>query len=101
MCFYTTAIVSPYLSGSFTKVFEQVGSNHAVRNARRELTAVSEKTIPALSKTCQDFGFFFDVNQTVTRASDPFLSNKGGNNEQKLQNLMLAGASRFFFTLGI
>ena len=37
-------------------------------------TPVSEKTRPALSETFQDFGFFFDVNQTVTIAS-----NFGGN----------------------
>ena len=37
-------------------------------------TPVSDKTRPALSETFQDFGFFFDVNQTVTIAS-----NVGGN----------------------
>ena len=47
--------------------------------------AVSDNTRPALSKTFQDFGFFFDVNQTVTIASSPCLLNKGDNNEQKLQ----------------
>ena len=50
------------------------------------LTAVSDNTRPALSNTFQNLGFFFDVNQTVTIASNPCLSNKGGNNEQKLQN---------------
>ena len=34
----------------------------------------------------QDFGFFFDVSQTVTITSNHCLSNKSGNNEQKLQN---------------
>ena len=29
------------------------------------ITAVSDNTRPALSKTFQDFGFFFDVNKTV------------------------------------
>ena len=37
-------------------------------------TPVSDKTRPTLSETFQDFGFFFDVNQTVTIAS-----NFGGN----------------------
>ena len=50
------------------------------------ITAVSDNTQPALSKTFQDFGFFFDVNQTFTTASNPCLSNEGGNYEQKLQN---------------
>ena len=50
------------------------------------ITAVSANTRPALSKTFQDFGFFFDVNKTVTIAINPCLSNKDGNNEQKLQN---------------
>ena len=35
------------------------------------LTAVSDNMRPALSKTFQDFGFFFDVNQTVTIAINP------------------------------
>ena len=48
------------------------------------VTAVSDNTRPALSKTFRDFGFFYDVNQTVTIASTMFV-NKGGNNEQKLQ----------------
>ena len=48
-------------------------------------SAVSVKTRPALSKTFQDFRFFFHVNQTVTMASNPYLSNKGGINERKLQ----------------
>ena len=34
-------------------------------------------------KTFQDFEFFFDENQTVTVASNPCLSNKGGNEEHK------------------
>ena len=42
----------------------------------------------------QDFGFFFDVNQAVTVASNRCLSNKAGKNEQKFQNKMLAGAER-------
>ena len=50
------------------------------------ITAFPDNTRPALSKTFQDFGFFFDVNKTVTIASIPCLSNKDGNNEQKLQN---------------
>ena len=50
------------------------------------ITAVSDNAQPALSKTFQDFGFFFDVNKTVTIASISCLSNKDGNNEQKLQN---------------
>ena len=33
-------------------------------------TAVLDNTRPALSKTFQDIGFFFDVNQTVTMASN-------------------------------
>ena len=33
----------------------------------------------------QDFGFFFDVNQTVTMASSPSLLNKGDNNEQNYE----------------
>ena len=37
-------------------------------------TAVSDNMRPALSKTFQDFGFFFDVNQTVTIAINPWLS---------------------------
>ena len=31
--------------------------------------------------------FFFDVNQNVTIAPNPWLSNKGDNNEQKLQKI--------------
>ena len=50
------------------------------------LATVSDNTRLALPKTFQDFGFFFDVNQTVTIASSPCLSNKGGNNKQKQQN---------------
>ena len=42
-------------------------------------TAVSDNTPPVSSKTFQDFGFFFDVNQTVTIAFNPSLSKKGGN----------------------
>ena len=42
-------------------------------------------TRSASSKTFQDFGFLFDVNQTVTIASNPSLSKKSGNHEQKLQ----------------
>ena len=34
-------------------------------------TAVSDNMRPALSKTFQDFGFFFDVNETVTIAINP------------------------------
>ena len=41
-----------------------------------------DNALPALSKTFQDFGFFFGVNQTVTIASNPCLSNKGGINKQ-------------------
>ena len=37
------------------------------------VTAVSDNTRPALSKTFQDFGFFYDVNQTVTIASTVFV----------------------------
>ena len=33
------------------------------------VTAVSDNTRPALSKTFQGFGFFYDVNQIVTIAS--------------------------------
>ena len=52
------------------------------------ITAVSDNTRSPLSKTFQDFRwFFFDINQTVTMiASTASLSNEGGNNEQKLQN---------------
>ena len=39
------------------------------------LTDVSDNTRPALSKTFRDFGFFFDVNQTITIAYNPCLSN--------------------------
>ena len=44
-----------------------------------------------LSKTFQNFGFFFHVNQTVTMASNPYLSNKGSNNERKLKNKIDVG----------
>ena len=37
------------------------------------VTAVSDNTRPALSKTFQDSGFFYDVNQTVTIASTVFV----------------------------
>ena len=37
------------------------------------VTAVSDNTQPALLKTFQDFGFFYDVNQTVTIASTMFV----------------------------
>ena len=37
------------------------------------VTAVSDNTRPALSETFQDFGFFYDVNQTVTIASTVFV----------------------------
>ena len=37
------------------------------------ITAVSDNTPPTLSKTFQDFGFFCDVNQTVTVASTVFV----------------------------
>ena len=47
------------------------------------ITAVSDNTRPALSKTFQDLGFFFDVNQTVTIASNPCLLNKGSNSVLK------------------
>ena len=50
-------------------------------------------------KEVSGFGFFFNVNQTVTIASNCCLSNKGGNNKQKLQNLMSARTYRFVFTL--
>ena len=39
------------------------------------VTAVSDFTRPALSKTFQDFGYFFDVNQPVTIESNACLSN--------------------------
>ena len=52
-----------------------------------DVTAVSDNTLPALSKTFQDFGFFFDVNQNVTMAPNPCLSNKDDDNEQKLQKI--------------
>ena len=57
-------------------------------------TAVSDNTRPASSKTFQDFGFLFDVNQTVTIASNPSLSKKSGNHEQKLQKYMWVGTER-------
>ena len=38
-------------------------------------TAVLDSKRPALSKTFQDFGFFFDVNQTVTMASNTIQYN--------------------------
>ena len=49
----------------------------------------------------QDFWFFFDVNQAVTIASNPCLSNIMAAilNKQKLKNQMLAGAYQFIFTL--
>ena len=47
------------------------------------ITAVSDNTRPALSKTFQDFGLFFDVNQTVSIASNRYLSNKGSNSVLK------------------
>ena len=47
------------------------------------ITAVSDNTRPALSKTFQDFGLFFDVNQTVSIASNRCLSNKGSNSVLK------------------
>ena len=37
------------------------------------VTAVSDNTRPALSKAFEDFGFFYDVNQTVTIASTVFV----------------------------
>ena len=43
-------------------------------------TGVLDNMQPALSKTFQDFGFFFNINQTVTIASNRCLS-KGGNNK--------------------
>ena len=48
--------------------------------------AVSDNKRPALSNTFQDFGFYFDVSQTVTIASNHCLSNKGNNEQKKLQN---------------
>ena len=39
----------------------------------KEFTAVLNNTRPALSKAFQDFGFFCDVNQTVTLASTVFV----------------------------
>ena len=60
------------------------------------VTVVLDNTRPALSKLFEDFGFFFDVNHAVTIASSPCLSNKGGHNEQKLQNKMLAETYCFY-----
>ena len=37
------------------------------------VTAVSDNTRPTWSKTFQDFGIFFDVNQTVTIGSNESL----------------------------
>ena len=39
----------------------------------KQQSAVWDNTPPTLSKTFQDFGFFSDVNQTVTVASTVFV----------------------------
>ena len=51
-----------------------------------QITAVTDNRRLTLSKTFQDFGFFCDVNQTVTSSVHCVCQiSKGGNNEQKLQ----------------
>ena len=47
------------------------------------LTAVSDNKQPVLSKT-GFWGGFLDISQTTNMASNPCLSTKGSNNEQKL-----------------
>ena len=59
--------------------------NHAKNEAPEDGAGRLDKTLPTLSKTFQNFGFFYDVNQTATVASTVFVKNKGGNNEEKLQ----------------
>ena len=61
--------LSPFFKGGIQLASCLRQKLHCLR--KTFLTAVSDNMRPALSKTFQDFGFFFDVNQTVTIAINP------------------------------